>query len=228
MEACRILVVEDEKPMLLGLVDSLHLEGFEVLTAEDGREGLHMAQHSQPDAVILDIMLPKLSGIDVCQALRARGDQVPILILSARAQESDKVLALGVGADDYVTKPFSVNELMARVRALVRRASAPSRRTNNHRFGDVELDFLHMTAHKAGEQVALTHLEFECMRYLIDRSGEAVSRYDLLRKVWNYNTDPTTRAVDNIVARLRKKLEDVPANPAHILTIHGYGYKFVD
>jgi len=227
-ETTTVLVVEDEKPMLLGLVDSLHLEGFNVLTAEDGDAGLRKAIELKPDAVILDIMLPKLSGIEVCRKLRERHDSVPILILSARGQESDKVLALGVGADDYVTKPFSVNELMARVRALVRRASAPSRRANNHRFGDVELDFLHMTAHKAGKQVALTHLEFECMRYLIDRSGEAVSRDDLLRNVWNYNADPTTRAVDNIVARLRKKFEDVPANPAYILTIHGYGYKFVD
>ena len=224
----RVLVVEDEKPMLLGLVDSLTLEGFDVLTAEDGSEGLRVAQESHPDAVILDIMLPKLSGIDVCQALRVRGDQVPILILSARAQESDKVLALGVGADDYVTKPFSVNELMARVRALVRRASTPSRRTERYGFGDVELDFVHMTARKAARPEALTHLEFECMRYLIDRISEAVSRDDLLREVWNYSTDPTTRAVDNVVARLRKKLEDRPADPVHILTIHGYGYKFVD
>lgn len=228
MQGTRVLVVEDEKPMLLGLVDSLTLEGFEVLTAEDGSEGLRMAQESHPDAVILDIMLPKISGIDVCQTLRVRGDQVPILILSARAQESDKVLALGVGADDYVTKPFSVNELMARVRALVRRASAPTRRTESYRFGDVELDFVHMTARKAGAPVALTHLEFECMRYLIDRITEAVSRDDMLREVWNYNTDPTTRAVDNVVARLRKKLEDRPADPVYILTIHGYGYKFVD
>ena len=228
MEGSRILVVEDEKPLLLGLVDSLRHEGFDVLTAEDGREGLRKAQEWQPAAVILDIMLPKLSGIDVCQALRARGDQVPILVLSARAQESDKVLALGVGADDYVTKPFSVNELMARVRALVRRASTPSRPTETYEFGNVALDFLHMTAHKAGTPVALTHLEFECMRYLIDRTGEAVSRDDLLRNVWEYNTDPTTRAVDNLVARLRKKLEDRPADPEHLLTIHGHGYKFVD
>ena len=228
MDGRRILVVEDEAPMRLGLVDSLSLEGFEVLTAEDGREGLRLAQEVQPEAVILDIMLPKLSGIDVCQALRARGDQTPILILSARGQESDKVLALGVGADDYVTKPFSVNELVARVRALVRRASLAPRRTDSYRFADVELDFLHMTASKGGVRVPLTHLELECMRYLIEHSGEAISRDDLLRDVWKYSSDPTTRAVDNLVARLRKKLEDRPGEPEHLLTIHGFGYKFVD
>ncbi len=227
-EVGRVLVVEDEKPMLLGLVDSLQLEGFEVFTAEDGREGLEKAKRLRPDAVILDVMLPKLSGIDVCQALRAHGHQVPILILSARSQESDKVLALGVGADDYVTKPFSVNELMARIRALMRRASAPAREVDRYEFGDVELDFLHMAATKAGKPVALSHLELEVMRYLIQHNGVPVSRDELLREVWKYSSDPTTRAVDNLVARLRKKLEDAAGEPCYLLTIHGYGYKFVD
>lgn len=227
-EAPTILVVEDEKPMLLGLVDSLYLEGFNVVTAEDGREGLRKALEVKPDAVILDIMLPKLSGIEVCRALRVKDTQVPILVLSARGQESDKVLALGLGADDYVTKPFSVSELIARVRALVRRASAPPQRIDSYRFGQVHLDFVHMTAHKNQQQVPITHLEIEVMRYLIEHQGVVVPRDDLLREVWHYTTDPTTRAVDNLVARLRKKLEDRPHTPCHLLTVHGHGYKFVD
>jgi len=227
-EAPTVLVVEDEKPMLLGLVDSLHLEGFKVVTAEDGNDGLAKAASIQPDVIILDIMLPKLSGIEVCRALRAGGDQVPILILSARSQESDKVLALGIGADDYVTKPFSINELAARVRALVRRATAAPGRTDAYCFGAVEMDFVHMTATKGGHPVAMTHLEFEVMRYLIEHRTEAISRDDLLREVWKYATDPTTRAVDNLMARLRKKLEDRPHEPRHLLTVHGFGYKFVD
>ena len=223
-----ILVVEDEKAMLLGLVDSLHLEGFSVITAEDGRDGLLKAIEAKPDAVILDIMLPKMSGMEVCRELRSKNSQVPILVLSARGQESDKVLALGLGADDYVTKPFSVSELVARVRALVRRASAPAQHIESYRFGQVQLDFVHMTARKNEEPIPITHLELEVMRYLIEHRGLAVPRDDLLREVWHYSTDPTTRAVDNLVARLRKKLEDRPHTPNHLLTVHGRGYKFVD
>ena len=223
-----ILIVEDEKPMLLGLVDSLHLEGFRVVTAEDGQAGLRKALDLEPDAMILDIMLPKLSGFEVCRELREKNNQVPILVLSARSQESDKVLALGLGADDYVTKPFTVNELVARVRALVRRASISAPRAESYRFGDVHLDFLHMTAHKGHSPIPITHLELEVMRYLIEHRGEAVPRDVLLREVWHYSADPTTRAVDNLVARLRKKLEDKPHSPNYLLTVYGYGYKFVD
>ncbi len=227
-ESPTILVVEDEKPMLLGLVDSLHLEGFNVVTAEDGQDGLRKALELKPDAMILDIMLPKLSGFEVCRALRDKNSQVPILVLSARGQESDKVLALGLGADDYVTKPFTVNELVARVRALVRRASISAPRPESYCFGEVTLDFSHMTAHKGSDQIPITHLELEVMRYLIEHRGEAVPRDDLLREVWHYGTGPTTRAVDNLVARLRKKLEVQPHAPSYLLTVHGYGYKFVD
>ena len=226
-ETCRILVVEDEKPMLLGLVDSLQLEGFEVYTAEDGLDGLEKAQLLRPDAVVLDIMLPKLSGTDVCQELRSRGDNVPILMLSARSQESDKVLALGIGADDYVCKPFSISELTARLRALVRRSRVPVQVADRYQFADVAIDFRHMTARKGDRPIPMTHLEFEVMKYLLDRSGDAVARDDLLRKVWNYRSYSTTRAVDNLIARLRKKLEDDPAAPVHLLTIHSFGYKFV-
>lgn len=227
-ETTTILVVEDEKPMLLGLVDSLHLEGFNVLTAEDGDEGLRKAIEFKPDAVILDIMLPKLSGIEVCRQLREHDDPVPVLILSARGQESDKVLALGIGADDYMTKPFSVNELMARLKALVRRAGTPARRPDTYTFADVVLDFGHMSATKAGEDISMTYLEIEVMRYLIEHRRQAVPRDDLLREVWKYGHDPTTRAVDNLIARLRKKLENNPHEPKHLLTVHGYGYKFAE
>lgn len=224
----RVLIVEDEKRMLLALRDNLEFEGYEVITATDGEAGLAAAIKRRPDVVILDIMLPRLSGFDVCRAIRERGMRMPILLLSARSQESDKVLGLGLGADDYVTKPFSINELLARVRALLRRAKALANLDGTCSFGDVEIDFLHQTAKKAGVSMSLSNLEFEAIRYLIEHRGEAVSREDLLDQVWGYKEFSTTRAVDNLVVRLRKKLEDDPTAPQHILTVHGVGYKFVD
>lgn len=223
-----VLVVEDEKRMLLGLKDNLELDGYEVLTAEDGEEALDQAIRHRPDAIVLDLMLPKMSGFDVCQAIRQRGLDIPILILSARGQEADKVMGLGLGADDYVTKPFSISELLARVRALIRRANAAVSRPTVYRFGDVEIDFQHQTAEVDDEPISLSNLEFEVLRYLIDHRGEPVDREDLLRDVWGYADSSTTRAVDNLVARLRKKLEEQPNEPRHILTVHGVGYKFVD
>lgn len=222
-----MLIVEDEIPMLLGIKDSLELEGFEVVTATDGEEGLDKALQCDPHVIILDIMLPRRSGLDVCQAIREQGGTVPIIMLSARGQESDKVLGLGLGADDYVAKPFGIDELLARVRAQIRRSRTPRPKVGTYRFGDVELDFRRMTASKGDDDVTLTHLEFEALRYLVDHRGEVVTREELLNEVWQYKEHSTTRAVDNIIARLRKKLEDEPASPEHILTVHGYGYKFI-
>lgn len=224
----RILVIEDEPEMLLALEDNLELEGYDVITASDGEEGLRKAIQHRPDAIILDIMLPKLSGFDVCQMLRSRGIDSPILILSARAQESDKILGLGIGADDYVTKPVSINELLARVRALLRRANASPSRTDRYRFGDVEIDFRRQKAQKSSEKLSLTTLELKVLRYLIERRGEVVSRERLLGDVWGYSILADSRTIDSLVARLRKKVESDPRNPEHILTVHGGGYKFED
>lgn len=227
MSRGRVLVVEDEIPMLMGLKDSLELEGFEVLTATDGEEGLSKALESEPHVIILDIMLPRRSGLDVCQAIRERGHTVPIIMLSARGQESDKVLGLRLGADDYVAKPFGIDELLARVQAQIRRSRTSRPQVEAFRFADVELDFRKMTATKGGHEVNLTHLEFETIHYLIDHRDEVVSREELLSEVWQYKEHSTTRAVDNVIARLRKKLEDEPASPEHVLTVHGFGYKFI-
>jgi len=227
----RILVVEDEPQMLLGLKDNLELEGYEAVTACDGEEGLQKAMATQPDAVILDVMLPKLSGFELCRRLRAQGFEAPILMLTARSQESEKVKGLELGADDYVTKPFSINELLARIRAAIRRAgvhgSVPSG-PESFRFGTLELDFRRQRARKGGKLLSLTALEFEVLRYLIARRGVAVSREDLLRDVWGYRESVSTRTVDNLVAHLRKKLERRPNEPEHILTVHGVGYRFVE
>src|ERR687895_511828 len=180
----RILVIEDEPQMLLGLRDNLELEGYEVATASDGDEGLQKAASFQPDLVILDVMLPRKNGFDVCRELRARGTATPVVMLTARSQESDKVLGLELGADDYVTKPFSINELLARVRVMIRRASAPPPTTDVFRFGDVDLDFRRQRARKGSMPVQMSALEFSVMQYLITRRGDAVSREQLLKDVW--------------------------------------------
>ncbi|MBI2834080.1 MAG: response regulator transcription factor [Acidobacteria bacterium] len=224
----RILVIEDDSELLEGLKDNLELDGYEVLTATDGAQGLTQAGRSRPDAVILDIMLPKLSGFDLCRTLRERGFPTPILMLTARGQESDKVLGLELGADDYVTKPFSIHELLARLRAMIRRSTGLPRGVEAYRFGDVEVSFWHQQVRKGRFSVSLSALEFEVLRYLIAHRGQIVSREHLLTDVWGYQTFRTTRAVDNLVGRLRQKLEDRVHEPRHILTVHGVGYKFVE
>jgi two-component system alkaline phosphatase synthesis response regulator PhoP len=224
----RILVIEDDRDLLLGLKDNLELEGYEVMTAGDGEQGLARAVQSRPDAIILDLMLPGLGGFDVCRSLRDRGLHSPVLMLSARGQETDKMRGLELGADDYVTKPFSIVELLARIRALIRRASGPPATLDVYQFGNVELNFRLLRARRGKRTVPLSGLEFEVLRYLVLRRGETVSREQLLHDVWGYQTSPVTRSVDNVVARLRHKLETHPDRPWHILTVHGTGYRFVD
>jgi len=223
-----ILIVEDDPDLLLGLTDNLEAEGFSVLSATDGDAGLDRAIRNRPDAIVLDISLPRMNGFDLCRALRDRGIQTPILMLTARSQETDKILGLELGADDYVTKPFSINEFLARVRVMIRRVSAPPPTSSIYRFGNVELDFRRQRARKGTAAVAMTALEFSVMHYLIIRRGDAVSREQLLSDVWGNHSFPTTRSVDNLVVRLRQKLEEEPRNPSHMLTVHGVGYKFVD
>jgi DNA-binding response OmpR family regulator len=224
----KILIVEDEPDMVLGLKDNFEFEGYEVVTASDGVTGLERARALKPDLVILDIMLPKLSGLEVCKTLRSEGFQTPIIMLTARGQEIDKVVGLELGADDYVTKPFSIRELLARVRAILRRTDGTKKRLQKYRFFDVELDFEAYRAKKGGAPLELSPREFELLRYLIERKGETVSRDKLLEDVWGYESYPSTRTVDTHIAKLRAKIGDSGSDPRYILTIHGVGYKFVD
>jgi DNA-binding response OmpR family regulator len=223
----KILIVEDEPDMVLGLKDNFEFEGYEVLTASDGASGLERARTQKPDLMILDIMLPKLSGLEVCKTLRGEGFEAPIIMLTARGQEIDKVVGLELGADDYVTKPFSIRELLARVRAILRRAEG-KKRLARYRFSDVELDFETYQARRGGAPLELSPREFELLRYLIERKGETVSRERLLEDVWGYESYPSTRTVDTHIAKLRAKIGDSGTEPRYILTIHGIGYKFVD
>jgi two-component system alkaline phosphatase synthesis response regulator PhoP len=225
----RILVIEDEPQMLLGLRDNLELEGYEVQTAADGEEGLARAASFSPDLVILDVMLPRKGGFDVCRELRARSNTTPIVMLTARSAETDKVLGLELGADDYVTKPFSITELLARVRAVLRRATtqkaAPT--ADLVRIGDIEIDFKLHQARRGKTRIEFTAREFDLLRYFVQHTGQVVTREQILNEVWGYEEFPTTRTIDNFVAKLRQKIERAPHAPEHILTIHGSGYKFV-
>jgi DNA-binding response OmpR family regulator len=224
----KILIVEDEPDMVLGLKDNFEFEGYEVITASDGAVGLEKARTAKPDLVILDIMLPARSGLEVCKALRGEGFDKPIVMLTARGQEIDKVVGLELGADDYVTKPFSIRELLARVRAILRRTEGGKKRLSRYRFSDIELDFEVYRAKKGGEALDLSPREFELLRYLIERKGETVSRDQLLEDVWGYESYPSTRTVDTHIAKLRAKIGDSGSEPRFIMTIHGTGYKFVD
>ncbi len=224
----KILIVEDEPDMILGLKDNFEFDGYEVITAADGAAGLERARATRPDLVILDIMLPKLSGLEVCKTLRGEGFENPIIMLTARGQEIDKVVGLELGADDYVTKPFSIRELLARVRAILRRTEGKKKRLERYRFADVDLDFEVYRAKKGEDPLDLSPREFELLRYLIERKGETVSRDRLLEDVWGYESYPSTRTVDTHIAKLRAKIGDSGTEPRYILTIHGSGYKFVD
>jgi two-component system alkaline phosphatase synthesis response regulator PhoP len=224
----KVLIIEDEPNMVLGLKDSCEYEGYEVAVARNGKEGLEKASTEKPDIILLDVMLPLMSGIDVCRTLRTRGIETPILMLTARSQEIDKVIGLEVGADDYVTKPFSIKELLARIRAHLRRASKQVLDIESFSFGDVELNFKKYAARKGGQALDLSAREFEILRYLIRRRGEIVTRDQLLDEVWGYRSTPVTRTVDNHIARLRQKIEQDPSEPQHIITVHRLGYRFVE
>ena len=224
----KVLIIEDEPNMVIGLKDSCEYEGYEVCVARDGKEGLAKASTEKPDIILLDVMLPVMSGIDVCRTLRTRGIETPILMLTARSQEIDKVVGLEVGADDYVTKPFSIKELLARIRAHLRRAAKQVVELESFTFGDVELNFKKYTARKGGRPLEISAREFEILRYLIRRRGEIVTRDQLLDEVWGYDSNPVTRTVDNHIARLRQKIEASPSDPKHIVTVHRIGYRFVE
>jgi DNA-binding response OmpR family regulator len=223
----RILVVEDDPAILRGLSDNLRIESYDVVTAGDGEGGDRLAHEARPDLIVLDLMLPKLSGYELCRKLRSECLTTPILMLTARGEEADRVLGLDLGADDYVTKPFSVRELLARIRALLRRAHPPRSLPDEVRFGDVVVDFRSYEAKKGEVPVEMTPKEFQLLRLLAARVGEVVSRGELLEEVWGYETVPNTRTVDNHVASLRAKLEPDASGTRHIQTVHAVGYKFV-
>jgi DNA-binding response OmpR family regulator len=222
-----VLVVEDDPAILQGLQESLRVERHDVLSASDGETGYRLAREKKPDLVILDLMLPKMGGFEVCRKLRAEKFTAPILMLTARGDEADRVLGLDLGADDYVTKPFSVRELLARVRALLRRLERPENLPDEIRFDDVVVDFRRCEAQKDGAPVELTRKEFGVLRLMAAKAGEVVSRDDLLNGVWGYESYPNTRTVDVHIALLRSKLEQNPSTPRRLITVHGIGYKLV-
>ena len=212
--------------MAVALRDGFSYEGYTVQVARDGATGLQLARERGHDLVILDVMLPRMSGLDVCRQLRSAGNDTPVIMLTARGQEIDKVLGLKTGADDYVTKPFSFLELMARVEAVLRRASKPAEAVEGVRFGDVEINFKTFEASKGGRAVELSPREFKMMKYFAEHRSEVVTRDQLLDHVWGYEGLPLTRTVDMHIAKLRQKIEDIPSDPRHIITVHRVGYKF--
>jgi DNA-binding response OmpR family regulator len=222
----RILIVEDDPAMSVALRDGFEFEKYAVEMAADGEEGLRLATRGDHDLMILDVMLPRKSGLDVCKELRRNGSSTPIIMLTARGQEIDKIVGLKLGADDYVTKPFSFMELLARVEAVLRRVSRTAA-GDEYAFGDVTLDFRTYQATKATMPLELTPREFRILRYFIDHAGEVVSREALLNHVWGYDSSAFTRTVDTHMARLRQKIEDVASEPRHLITVHRVGYKFV-
>ncbi len=223
----KILIVEDEPNMVAGLRDNFEFEGYQVITAPDGVSGLERALSESPDLVILDVMMPRMSGLDVCQQLKAKRSSIPIIMLTARGQEVDKVVGLELGADDYVTKPFSIRELLARVKAVLRRSQGAPKNGEYYRFGDVEVNLRSCQVSRKGKPLDFSSKEFELLKYFLAHSGEAISRDRLLEDVWGYDRFPTTRTVDAHIVRLRQKLEPKPDDPHYFLTVHGVGYKFV-
>jgi len=224
----RILLVEDEAGLVLTLTDRLSNEGYLVESAVDGESGLERATREPFDLLLLDLMLPRMSGFDVCRELRRRGITTPVIMLTARGQVVDKVVGLKLGADDYVTKPFEMAELLARIEAHLRRTPALPHPAEGHAFGDVRVDFRKAEALRDGAPLDLSAREFQLLRYFIEHRGATLTREELLNEVWGYNSMPSTRTVDVHVAWLRQKIEPNPRHPQFILTIHGMGYKFAE
>ena len=222
-----ILVVDDEPQIVLGLKDALEFEGFRVLGASTGREALQLARQERPHAVLLDLMLPDINGYQVCEDLRRVDAFMPIIMLTARSQEADKIRGLDVGADDYVTKPFSLGELTARIRALFRRANRPHD-ASVFQIGATTVNVSAHTVQRDGKKPeTLSFYEVELLRLLFERQGQPVSREEILNKIWGLDASPSNRTIDNFVVKLRKKLEKRPNEPRHILTVYGFGYKLV-
>jgi DNA-binding response OmpR family regulator len=227
----KILVVDDEQNMRTGLKDNLEFEGYEVETANDGEQGLKKILENSYNLILLDVMMPKKSGFDVCREVRRSGIMTPVILLTAKGEEIDKVLGLELGADDYVTKPFSLRELLARIKAVLRRGEDLNSTQAEHtsiRIGRLEINFSSYNAYEHGEPVQLSHKEFEILHFLWKKRNNTVSRDDLLTEIWGYDESPTTRTVDNFILKLRQKIERDPNHPQIIITVHGIGYKLVD
>ncbi len=226
----RILLVEDEPGLILTLTDRLESVGYDVMCEEEGDSGLKRALNESFDLFILDIMLPKKNGLDICQEIRKRDIQTPIIMLTAKGQVVDKVVGLKLGADDYLTKPFEIQELLARIEALLRRAARPRTENNavhSYQFGDIGIDFRKAEVNQQGNLIDLSAKEFQLLRYFVEHKGATLSRDELLNEVWGYDAIPSTRTIDVHVAWLRQKLEPNARRPQYILTVHGLGYKFV-
>lgn len=222
-----ILVIEDEPAMALGITDALEFEGFRVLTAGTGKQGITLARQEKPNAILLDLMLPDVNGYQVCEDIRRSDAFVPIIMLTARSQEADKIRGLDSGADDYVTKPFSPGELVARLRALLRRTARPSEVATSFKIGSSTVNVSAHTVTRGKKTESLSFYEVELLALLYERVGQPVSREEILNKIWGVEASPTNRTIDNFIVKLRRKIERQPDRPKHILTVYGYGYKLV-
>ncbi len=225
-----ILIVEDEPNMITGLKDNFEVEGYTVDTARNGEEGLKKIFEKNYDMVILDVMLPKLSGFEVCKSVRKKGNSTPIILLTARGEEIDRVLGLELGADDYITKPFSIRELIARIKAILRRrdnGTLQSGKGETVSIGKLEINFATYNAYSFFGEVQMSHKEFEILNLLWNNRNKTVSRDDLLKIIWGFEESPTTRTIDNFIVKLRQKIEENPNKPKTILTVHGIGYKLI-
>ena len=227
MKNNRLLIVEDDMNILLGLEDNLKTEGYEVVTSTNGTEGLNIALEQDIDLVLLDIMLPGINGFEICKKIRQSKPDLPIIMLTARGSEMDKIAGLDYGADNYITKPFSLSVLLARVRSLMRRVYPEQKEFTRITFSDITIDFKAMLAEKAGKPLKFTRKEYDIIKYFAQHEGEVVHRHDLLNHVWGYDKVPSTRTVDNFILDIRKKIEQLPSNPKHIISISGVGYRFV-
>lgn len=225
----RILIIEDDQQMQRGLKDNLEIEGYHVEVAGDGKTGLQKSIDNDYDLILLDVMLPHLSGFDLLRKAREKGRETPVIMLTAKGEEIDKVLGLELGADDYITKPFGLRELLARVKAVLRRhESSGSQGVGQPMIlGSVEVDFATYSATRDGKDVVMTPKEYEILKFLWQHRNQTVSREQLLTNVWGYDESLSTRTIDNFILKLRQKIEDDPAHPRHIITIHGTGYKLV-
>lgn len=222
-----ILIIEDDISILDGLKDNLEFEGYRVYAETDGKRGLQLALEKNIGLLLLDLMLPGLNGYEICRKIKLEKPDLPVFMLTARGSEMDMVSGLDTGADDYITKPFSLPELLARIRAAFRRTSEESAAPKYYTFGNIRLDFIKLQAYVSENEVSLSPKEFSILEYFILHEGEAIHRHDLLNEVWGYEAMPTTRTVDNFIMDLRKKLEEDPSNPRHFLSVRGVGYRFV-
>jgi DNA-binding response OmpR family regulator len=226
----KILIVEDELNMINGLKDNLEFEGYKTDTATEGNTGLEKVLQNRYDLILLDVMLPGVSGLDICKAARKKGVNTPIILLTAKGEEIDKVLGLELGADDYITKPFSLRELLARIKAILRRAGNGQEENGGPEIvtlGNIKVDFKNYAAHEGSVEIKMSHKEFEILHYLYKNEGKTVDRDELMSSVWSIEYDITTRTVDNFILKLRQKIESDPVNPKIILTVHGVGYKMI-